>query len=284
MRGKLVNLLELNKLNFKQLFIASLSIILVSLAASPASAGSAWDELKKMVYKDQLILLSKGELKLDVPYRAVDDRRVPIDVKAKFIDGRTVKKVTIIIDENPMPVSAVFTMKKPRKEVHFATHMRFNGPSPMRVIVEASDGQLYMKEQYVKTSGLGACAAPPIGNPKDLLAGIGTMKLAPAKTAKKALKASTLKRSAHFQIKHPNLTGLQMDQITLQYILARFVKTVDVSHGDEKLFSLTASISISQNPDLTFDYLFNGAENLTVSVVDTDDTVFKKSFPVGFDS
>lgn len=243
-----------------------------------------WADLKQMVYKDRTILPALTEVSLKTPYRAKDDRRVPIDVKAKFDDGRTVKKVTIIIDENPMPVSAIFEMKKQRKAVKFATHMRFNGPSPIRVIVEASDGKLYMKEQYVKTSGLGACAAPPIGDPKKLLVNLGTMKLEPAKTAENTRRATQLKRAAHLQIKHPNLTGLQMDQITLQYILARFIKTIEVAHGKEDLFSLTASISLSENPDLTFDYLFNGSEKITVKAVDTDDTKFEKSFPVGLDS
>ncbi len=266
------------------LFVA-LSILTLSTAVHASDVSrDAWSDLKEMVFKNQAILPALNEVTLKTPYRAKDDRRVPINVKAKFTDGRTVKKVTVIIDENPMPVSAVFDMKKQRKEVNFATHMRFNGPSPVRVIVEASDGKLYMKEQYVKTSGLGACAAPPIGDPKDLLAGLGTMKLEPAKSGEKALQASRLKRAAHLQIKHPNLTGLQMDQITLQYILARFVKTVEVSHGGEELFSLTASISLSQNPDLTFDYLFNGGEDITIKALDTDDTKFEKRFPIGLDS
>ena len=263
-------------------------VIMVSTSfvttANATEAKSYWQELKQVVYKDRVILPSKGELTLEAPYRAKDDRRVPITIKSKFIDGRTIKNITLIIDENPMPVSAVFEMKAPRKSASFSSFMRFNGPSPLRAIVEASDGKLYMVEKYVKTSGLGACAAPPIGDPKKLMAGIGTMKLQPVKAAQNARKATQIKRSAHLTIKHPNLTGLQMDQITLQYILARFVKTIDVSHGDTPLFSLTSSISFSQNPELTFDYLFNGSEDITVKLVDTDKATFKQVFPVGLES
>ncbi len=286
-----LNLLEIFKFGcvrlkqaIKIVVSALLLITLTATAHADDRSRDAWSDLKEMVFKDQQILPALNEVTLKAPYRATDDRRVPVNVIAKFSDGRTVKKVTVIIDGNPMPVSAVFEMKKQRKEVNFATHMRFNGPSPVRVIVEASDGKLYMKEQFVKTSGLGACAAPPIGDPKNLLANLGTMKLEPVKSNEKSLQASQLKRSAHLQIKHPNLTGLQMDQITLHYILARFVQTVEVSHGGEELFSLTASISLSQNPDLTFDYLFNGGEDITIKAMDTDDTKFEKKFPVGLDS
>lgn len=252
--------------------------------AKATEAKTYWQELKQVIYKDRVILPSKGELTLEAPYRAKDDRRVPVTIKSKFIDGRTIKKITLIIDDNPMPVSAVYNMKAPRKSASFSSFMRFNGPSPLRAIVEASDGKLYMVEKYVKTSGLGACAAPPIGDPKELMAGIGTMKLQPVKPYENVRKATQIKRSAHLTIKHPNLTGLQMDQITLQYILARFVKTIDVSHGDTPLFSLTSSISFSQNPELTFDYLYNGSEDITVKLVDTDEATFKQVFPVGLDS
>lgn len=264
--------------------------IVVSLTfmsfTSPLKAADrgAWADLQQMVFKNQFISPALNKITLTAPYRAKDDRRVPIEVNAKLSDGRTIKKLTIIIDNNPMPVSAVFEMAKQRKEVSFKTHMRMNGPSPVRVIIEANDGKLYMKQQLVKTSGLGACASPPVGDPKELLANLGDMKLKPAGLAKENVRASKLKRKARLEIKHPNLTGLQMDQITLQYILARFVNTVEVRHGSEKLFTLTASISLSQDPDLTFDYLFNGSNEISVKAIDTDDTKFEKSFPVGLDS
>lgn len=261
------------------------SLLIISFV-SPLKAADrgAWAELKQMVYQNQFISPALNKITLNAPYRAKDDRRVPIEVNAKLSDGRTIKKLTIIVDNNPMPVSAVFEMNKQRKEVSFKTHMRFNGPSPVRVIIEANDGKLYMKQKLVKTSGLGACASPPVGDPKELLANLGDMKLKPASLEKKKVKASKLKRRAKLEIKHPNLTGLQMDQITLQYILARFINTVEVHHGGEKLFTLTASISLSQDPDLTFDYLFNGSNEISVKAIDTDDTKFEKSFPVGLDS
>lgn len=266
--------------------LAILPLMCVTFLSAPASAasGDTWSELKNLVFKDRIIKQAKNEIKLDAPYRAKDDRRVPVNINAKFVDGRTIKRITLIIDGNPMPVSAVFNMVKPRKEANFSTFMRFNGPSSLRVIVEASDNQLYMTEKFVKTSGLGACAAPPVGDPKELLAGLGEMKLEQKKTAGQSLRASQVKRAAQLRVKHPNLTGLQMDQITLQYILARFVKTIEVSHGDEKLFTVVGSISFSENPELGFDYLYNGSQDLSVKFVDTEPTVFEKTFPIDLGS
>lgn len=255
----------------------------VLLMSSGVFASDSWRDLKNEIYKDQMIQLAKDEIVLEVPYRATDDRRVPVDVKVKLPFDLAIKKVTVIIDENPMPVSAVFDISKPKNVLNFSTFMRFNGPSAIRAIVEASDGKIYMSEKFVKTSGLGACAAPPIGDPAELMANLGAMELNDV-GAEQTSQSTKIKRRAHLKIQHPNLTGLQMDQITLHYILARFVDTVVISQGDQQLFTLTASISLSQNPELTFDYQINEGNELNVHVKDTDDAAFQKTFPIGLGS
>lgn len=253
------------------------------LLATPAMASETWDELRSLIFKDKIISLAKDEIVLDTPYRATDDRSVPIGIEVNLKPDVTIKRVTLIIEENPMPVSAVFDIKRPKHKIKLSMPMRLNGPSTIRALVEASDGNVYMIRKFIKTSGLGACAAPPIGDPKELMANLGRMELRDV-TAKSNKRATQITRSANLKIKHPNLTGLQMDQITLRYILARFVKTIEVSQGGKRLFNLTASISFTENPQLTFDYKVNEGDELTVRIVDTEDAVFKKTFPVGFGS
>ena len=143
---------------------------LVGLAITPLKAEGAgtievWKDLKQLVFKDKVMQAAEGKVKIVAPYRATDDRRVPVSVTAKLNPGQSIKEVTIIIDENPMPVSATLTMEKRRENFTFSTFMRFNGPSPLRVVMETNDGKFYMSETYVKTSGLGACASPPVGDP-----------------------------------------------------------------------------------------------------------------------
>jgi len=260
-----------------------LACVLCVNSVTFALASDSWAELKQLLYKDKTIAKTSNQVILTAPYRATDDRRVPIDIKVQVPPQAVIKTMTLVIDENPMPVSAVFQMGKSKNELHISTFMRLNGPSSVRAIVETNDGTLYMAEKFVKTSGLGACSAPPIGDPKELMANLGKMELTHINKLKKE-KATQVKRQARLKIQHPNLTGLQMDQITLQYILARFVKTVEVSQGEEKLFTLTGSISFSENPELTFDYKINEGDTLKVRVVDTDKAEFKKTFPVGFGS
>lgn len=261
------------------------AFMLTALSASPTPAmADTWSELKPVIFKDIKLQTAAGEITLKAPYRAADDRRVPVTISADLKNGEKIRRITFIIDENPMPVSAIFDMSKPSSDASFSTFMRLNGPSTLRAVLETESGKYYMTQRFVKTSGQGACAAPPVGDPEELLVDLGKMQMEQKLASDEKVKATRIKRRAHLKIKHPNLTGLQMDQITLRYILARFVNKIEIDQGDEKLFTVTGSISFSENPELTFDYNFNGSDNLKVKMVDTDKASFTETFPVGIGS
>ena len=85
-------------------------------------------------------------------------------------------RVTIIVDENPSPVAAQFDIGGKRDRLKLATLMRLNAATDVRVIVEASDGALYMAERFVKfAGGQAACSAPPSGTPELIAANMGKM-------------------------------------------------------------------------------------------------------------
>jgi len=264
----------------KRVLFATLAAFFMS--ALPAAAGEVWDEIRPAIFGDRPILeASEGAIRLTAPYRSTDDRTVPISLDTLFLDGRSVKSVTFVIDENPMPVTAVFEFDRQSPRVHLAANMRFNGPSPMRVVVETNDGQLFMREAYVKTSGQGACAAPPVTAMGDSIDGLGDMEFADLTPDAPSVQATLIERSASLRIHHPNLTGLQMDQITLQYIPARYVNEIEVRQGDERLFTMKGGISLSENPEIAFSYRANGADRIGVRVTDTAGSVFARHFAIG---
>jgi sulfur-oxidizing protein SoxY len=77
-------------------------------------------------------------------------------------------------------------------------------------------------------------------------------------------------------IRHPNYSGLQMNQLTRHYIPAKFVDRIALSQGGEPVFEMEGGISLSEDPVIGFDYKPNGAP-LRVSVKDTDGRVFETS-------
>ncbi|MEM7508178.1 MAG: quinoprotein dehydrogenase-associated SoxYZ-like carrier [Pseudomonadota bacterium] len=267
----------------RRILIAGL--LMTFAGASPAMAGGYktvhWPDLKAEIYGEEALLPGDGIVELQAPTRSQNDAEVPVSVEARLLDGRGIRSVTLIIDENPMPVSAIWRFDEPRQRVRLGANMRFNGPSPLRAVVETTDGQRYITSSLVKTSGLGACSAPPVGDPDAALATIGQMELFDRTPPSRAVPNL---REARLEMRHPQHTGMQMDQITLHFILARYVDQVEVWAGEDKLFTLEGSISLSEDPEIEFDFPNNGADALRIRMHDTSDTVIEKTLPFGTNS
>jgi sulfur-oxidizing protein SoxY len=270
----------------RQGFTAFLIVAAAGLLAAQAQAGSgsAWDDIRPATFGERAITDGHGLLTFRAFYRAEDQRAVPISVEATFTDGRKVKSVTFVVDENPMPVAAKFTFADNRDRVALSLNIRLDHQSPIRVIVEASDGALYMSEKFVKASGLGVCAAPPVGDEREVAKTMGQMRLADLTGSDKSAGATRFRRYAALDIRHPQNTGMQMNQITLLYTPLRYVRAIEVRQGDNKLFDLEGSMTLSENPHIEFDYQLNGAAMLRVQARDTSDAVWNQDFPVRTDS
>ncbi|MGH1417744.1 MAG: quinoprotein dehydrogenase-associated SoxYZ-like carrier [Hyphomicrobiaceae bacterium] len=255
---------------------------LTGMATLPVKADLAsttWSELKPDVFGDREILPGGGVLTMAAPSRPEDQRAVPVTMKTRLSDGRTIKSVTFIVDENPSPVAAVFKMGPDRTAMELAVNLRFNTGTFIRTIVEASDGKLYMVKRYVKfAGGQSACSAPPTGNPEEIAANMGKMSLTPKV---KTTAATALRRKMQLRVSHPNNTGMALDQQTLLYIPLRMVTDLEVRQGDERVFAMAGSISLSENPIIDFDYRSNGAEKMHVQLKDSDKTLWEHEFPVG---
>jgi len=263
--------------------ILSTFVIAIALAvvAGQAFAGSAWDDVRSFAFGTRTIADGSGVLTFNAPYRALDQRRVPLSVAAGFHDGRTIKSVTFVVDEDPMPIAATFRFADRRERADIGIDIRLDHASPVRAIVEASDGTLYMSERYVKASGLGVCAAPPVTDQLVATRTMGEMHVADLTGRDGAAKATHFWRSAALDIKHPQNTGMQMNQVTMLYIPLRYVDTVEVREGADTLFDLTGSMTLSENPHIEFDYRPNGANSLKVMVKDTSKSVWQGEFAVG---
>jgi sulfur-oxidizing protein SoxY len=110
------------------------------------------------------------------------------------------------------------------------------------------------------------------------------MKLTDLTGSDAAAGATRFHRTAELDIKHPQLTGMQMNQITLLYTPMRYVDKVEVRQGDEKIFDLEGSMTLSENPRISFDYQVNGAATINVRTKDTNETVWTRDFPAGSNS
>lgn len=253
----------------------------VMLAPVSASAQSAWDNIRPEVFGQRVIHDGAGVMTLKAPFRPEDQRAVPIGVDATFADGRSVKAITIIIDENPSPVATVLRPGPGRAHVGVNMNFRFNRKTNVRAVVEASDGELYMAQAYVRyAGGQSACSAPPNGNAEEIAANMGKMKLAELTDAA-STNSTQIHRRARLEVKHPNFTGLQMDQVTLLYWPVHIIEKLEVRQGNDVVMQMENGISVSEDPVIDFNFDLNGAGSLKVVAVDTKKAVYEQTFPVG---
>lgn len=254
-------------------------LLAVTTRGDFARAGEAWDDIRDQLYEGRTILAADGVMSLSTPIRPEDQSAVPVRLTAHLNDGRMIKKVTFIVDENPTPVAAVFTLGGKRSQISLSSKFRLNSATFVRAVVEVDDGSLYMAERFVKfAGGQAACSAPPSGDPEEIASNMGKMEFEVAQQKKVA---SSLRPDAKIKVSHPNHTGMVLDQISLLYIPFNIVSQIDVRQDDELVFHMEGSMTLSQDPEISFNYKASGATDMAVQVRDSDGGSWERHFPIG---
>jgi sulfur-oxidizing protein SoxY len=227
-----------------------------------------WPDLAHMFFNDAPIQEDQSLVSFDAPKRAEDAALVPMSFSAKLPEGdqRRVVKLTLVIDQNPVPLAAAFTLGEKAGDTRISTRARVNSYTNARVVAELSDGSLHMATRFIKASG--GCSAPMVKRMDDELATLGQMKfriLPPT---------PEVPNEAVLMIRHPNNSGLQMDQLTRLYTPARYIDKLAVYQGQDLVFSMAAGISISEDPNFRFTYKPNGAKEFRAEATDTASKTF----------
>jgi sulfur-oxidizing protein SoxY len=240
---------------------------------------TTWNGLKGDVFGQKPIEPANGIMSIDAPKRAEDAAIVPVDLHFKTDAGTgRIKTVTLIVDENPSPVAAVFKFGPDAGVTHLATRLRVNAYSYVRAIAETEDGKLHMTETFVKASG--GCSAPAMKNTDEALANLGKMKLRVFSSKASGMEPMTRATEMQLMIRHPNNSGLQMDQITRYYIPAHFIQGLTVSQGNRLIMSMEGGISISEDPNFRFEFDAKPGEDIKVEAADTEGKQFKDEWPL----
>ncbi|MFK7751815.1 MAG: quinoprotein dehydrogenase-associated SoxYZ-like carrier [Sedimentitalea sp.] len=232
----------------------AIAAALVCSTALPGLAASeAWESVRAELFGERTILDGSRFIAIDSPYRTPDDARADLAAQIRAPDGGQLARITLVLDENPMPVSAVFDLNQPQPSFYFDITMRVNGATPVHVVAELTDGRIFAAETFVKTSGTGACAAPPGTDPEAALATLGRMEISVADSGPGTLAGNLSNLASRdgrvdVDISHPSHSGMQMDQISLLFIPMRYVETVEIDLDGAGFVDMTGSISLAENP------------------------------------
>lgn len=251
--------------------------MLASIGAAQAAdePNDPWPSIKTSLFKDRPLHDGAGVIAIAMPARAEDAAIVPLSLKRTLAagDARRIKTITVVIDGNPSPVAAVFTFGGKANVGALSTRVRVDTYTDVHAVAELSDGQLYVVKTYVKAAG--GCSAPAVKDAAEANAGLGEMRF---RVFPAAGQATSGPREAQLMIRHPNNSGLQMDQITHLYIPPMFVDDLAIYQGDDLIVAMKGGISISQNPSLRFSFVPNGADFRAVAE-DTEKHAFRGAWP-----
>jgi sulfur-oxidizing protein SoxY len=261
---------------------------LVALTPAVSQSDDTWNTIRGDIFGNKAEAITDGDdlLAMDAPMRAEDAAVVPITIRAlkPQAGGTAIKAITLVIDENPAPVAATVSFGPAAAAASFSTRLRVNSYSYIRAVAEMDDGSLRMIKKYVKASG--GCSAPALKDQDKSVAELGQLRLLQFGQGDQDAKAYALAPNdagaaeAQIMIRHPNYSGLQMDQITMLYIPAQYVREITLKRGDTLVLKMEGGISLSENPSFRLAFRKEGNGELNLRAEDTQRNVFEKSWPV----
>ncbi len=242
----------------------------VSSREEDPEASPRWKAVRKSLWGTRPIeTATAAQLSMTAPKRAGDPAVVPLAIASTTPRGQggSIKRITLVIDNNPSPIAAILDFPDTGAQPGFETRVRVDEYSYVRAIAETKDGKLLMATRFVKASG--GCAAAPGGDAAAMEASMGRMlfraepPVAPGQPV-----------AVQWTMSHPNHSGMAMDQYTRQFTPAHYLRSVTIAQGDRVLLVADVDFALSENPSLRFQFMPQGDAPLRAEAVDTRERKF----------
>jgi len=245
-----------------------------SAEVDEATRAQRWADLSGQIFGDRVIQDGSAVLSIDAPDRAADAALVPLKIELAPALRGEVRGVYLVIDDNPSPLAAHFIFGDAADPSDVATRVRVDDYTYLHAVAETRDGKLFGVARFIKAAG--GCSAPASKDQALAMSRLGQMKMSLRGDIQ-----GTVPVEAHLLLSHPNSSGMQMDQLTRNYIPANFVREVKVTYNGEPVITMESDISISEDPSLTFAFVpHGGAGELKVEAEDSNNRHFESSWPV----
>lgn len=256
--------------------MALAAALAMAMTGGSAFAEDLWPSIREAVFEGKELKDGSGVIALEAPVRAEDAATVPVTIRAlgPQTPERHIKTLHLVIDQNPAPLAGVFHLSPMAGDATISTRVRVNAYTSMHAVAETSDGQLYVVERFVKAAG--GCSAPALKDKEVAMARLGKMQLKP-------MTPWALGEPNRMQllVSHPNYTGMQIDQLSRNWIPPDYVRSIEVRYGGQTVLTAETDISISEDPAIGFSFVPSQPGAMTVEVVDSKERRFEKSWPLG---
>ena len=255
--------------------LATLALSACPLAARAQAVADPWPALQQSYFPGKK-LEPAPFIHVTAPARAASGDQVPFgfSIDHPMAANNYIKSVTVLVDANPVPLTAVFHFKPESGKAEMSTRIRFDTDSPVHVVAESNDGKLYVSTVTVKASG--GCGGSVQGDDPAVMADAGKMKVALGGP----LNVGGINK-ARLLIRHPMYTGLQRDLATNGYRPAYFIEQVAISYNGKPVMVANTSIGLSENPTLEFPFIADRPGALSVVLQDNTGATFRQAINVG---
>jgi len=235
-----------------------------------------WADLRHALFGDRTVEDAGDLVAIEAPARAEDAAIVPVAIRVAETLAPEVRGLYLVIDDNPSPLAAHFVLGPVADPREIATRVRIDDYTYLHAVAETADGRLYATARFIKAAG--GCSAPAGKDQALALERLGKMKLTIAERSRPDDPAKV-----KLLISHPNNSGLQIDQVTRNYIPADFMQTLDVTYNGQAVFRLESDIAISEDP--SFEISLRPSDPATAGVIkaevfDSNQRHFSQSWPV----
>ncbi|OAI09999.1 quinoprotein dehydrogenase-associated SoxYZ-like carrier [Methylomonas lenta] len=227
--------------------IAYLLMILPAIALAEGDDITWNNSLKNQFFAGKTIEESNAVIELEAPYRAEDPAIVPVKVVSKMpqTQDKYIKKIWVFVDKNPFPFVGEFEFFPESGKADLAMRVRVNTYSNIRAIAETNDGKFTMSKKFVKASG--GCSAPIGADLDEAMKRLGKVKF----RLDDGMQVGQ-PTQAQLMISHPNITGMQMDQMTRFVRKSHFIDQLHVTFNDKPVLNAKIDIAISADPNFRF--------------------------------
>jgi len=255
--------------------LAALALSACPIVATAQAVPDPWPALQRTYFPGKQ-LEPAPFIHVTAPTRAASGDQVPFafSIDHPMTATHFIKAVTVLVDANPVPVTAVFHFKPESGKAEMSTRIRFDTDSPVHVVAETNDGKWYVGTVTVKASG--GCGGSIAGDDPAVMAAAGNMKLA----LTGAPHVGGINK-ARLLIRHPMYTGLQRNLSTNGFRPAYFIRQVSVSYNGKPVLVADTSIGISENPTLEFGFIADRPGALAVVLQDNTGATFRQALDVG---
>src|SRR5215467_13918197 len=113
---------------FRLLCAAGLALAALGLGPTAAEEYDPWPGLVQDIFGNRPMNDGSDVIGIEMPYRAEDAAIVPVTLRTKLAptDTRRIRNITLVIDQNPAPMAAKFSLGPDAGVSEISTRVRVN--------------------------------------------------------------------------------------------------------------------------------------------------------------